>query len=164
MKPSDNEVQAPRRLRGVDRGFLLLVLGAVVLILIGLISIPLTARRTPSLAAANTPAGTVQRFYQAAYGGDWQAAHRFLSPTTQQQLSLTELQQQIGADLKNSQMVVTNTSVQTTTATVTVKVTHTQPGGLFNTGQYVSTNDVLLQREGNDWQIISGPFYLQPKR
>ncbi|GAC1564589.1 MAG: hypothetical protein NVS2B7_38610 [Herpetosiphon sp.] len=164
MTVPDRGSQLPARLRGVDRGFVLLVLGAVLLIIIGLISIPLIARRSAPLAAANTPEGTVQRFYQAAYQGDWNTAYDFLGGDTQRQLSLAELQQQVSSDLKNSQMVVSSTAVHDPTATVEVKLTHTRPGGVFDTGTYSGSHVVLLQREGSDWKIISGPFYVQPKR
>ncbi|MBA3943775.1 MAG: hypothetical protein H0X37_04350 [Herpetosiphonaceae bacterium] len=160
----DGGAQPRARRPGVDRGFLLLVLGAVVLILLGLISIPLLGRRTPALAPVNTAEGTVQRFYQAAYQGDYQAAYRFLSSDTQRQLTVSGLQQQIGDELKNSQMVVSKTTVHEPTATVEVKLTYVQPGGLFSSDQYTNNREILLQREGSDWKIISGPFYLEPKR
>ncbi len=156
--------QSPAKRPSVDRGFLLLVVGAILLIIVGLISLPLLTRRTPALAPVNTPEGTVQRFYQAAYQDDYQAAYHFLSSDSQLQLTMAELQQQLASELKNSQMVVSKTTVHEPTATVTVKLTYVQPGGLFSTGQYTNDREVLLQRQGSDWKILSGPFYLQPKR
>lgn len=145
-----------------DRGLLLLVGGAVVLIVLGLISIPLAARRTPTLAPATTPEGTVQRFYQAAYSGDYPAAYALLSPDTQRELSLIELQQQLSADLQNSQMRVRDTTTHDASATVHVQIVHVQPGSIFGSGEWQSEHDVLLQRAGDGWSIVSGPFYVAP--
>lgn len=51
-----------------------LIVSALALIAIGLESIPLMAWRTPTLAPVTTPEGIVQRFYAAAYRGDYRPA------------------------------------------------------------------------------------------
>lgn len=146
-----------------DRGLMLLVGGALVLIVLGLITIPLVARRAPTLAPPTTPEGTVQRFYQAAYGGDYDAAYALLDAETQRAISLIELQQQLSGDLDSSQMRVRDTTVRDASATVKVTIVHVQPGGLFGTGEWQTEHDVLLRRTGDAWAIVSGPFYVPPK-
>lgn len=164
MNKPEPAVRRRSVLGGIDRGFLLLIVGAVVLILLGLISIPLIVRRPPSLAAANTPEGVVQRFYQAAYQGDYQSAYGFLSSDTQHRLSQSDLHQQLSGELQNSQMGVSKTMVHDSTATVTITLTYVRPGGIFSSGEYSSSREVLLRREGDAWKIDSGPFFLEPKR
>src|SRR3712207_5545314 len=104
MEVASGEPEATPARRGIDRGLALLIAGALVLIVLGLISIPLASRRAPALAPAATPEGTVQRFYQAAYRGDYSAAYAFLSAEAQRHLSVAELQQQLSAELRNSQV------------------------------------------------------------
>lgn len=147
-----------------DRGFLMLVSGAIVLIILGLISMPLALNRAPTLAPATTPEGTVQRFYQAVYDSDYQLAYGFLSAETQLAISLIEFQQQISAELHNSQMRVSGATTHEVSATVRVTITHVQSGGIFDSGEWQSEHDVTLRREGDAWKIVSGPFYVAPAR
>jgi hypothetical protein len=137
--------------------------GAVLLIVAGLIAIPLAARRSPALAPETTPEGVVQRFYQAAYAGDYATAHGYLAATVRAQLSALDLQQQLAPQLRQTQMRVSSTSVHDSTATVRVALTHIQPGGLFGSSEWVEQLDIVLTREGAAWEIVSGPFYLSSK-
>ena len=144
----------------IDRGLAALILGALLLIAAGLIAIPLAVRRTPSLAPAATPEGTVQRFYQAAYNGDYSAAYAFLSADTQRRLSLIELQQQLSVELPRSQVRISTTRVTDSHATVRVILAHFSPDGIFGSNEWQEEREVLLQREGAAWKIVSGPFFV----
>jgi hypothetical protein len=144
----------------IDRGLVALILGALLLIALGLIAVPLTARRTPSLAPVATAEGTVQRFYQAVYNGDYSAAYAFLSADTQRKLSLVELQQQLSVDLFRSQVRISTTRVTDSHATVRVILTHFSPDGVFGSDEWQEEREVLLQREGAAWKIVSGPFFV----
>lgn len=141
-----------------DRGLFILVGGAIVLIIAGLISIPLANNRAPTIAPATTPEGTVQRFYQAAYGGDYEAAYNFLSADTQRAITLIEFQQQMSWEVQNSQMRVSSATARDSSATVRVTITRVQPGGIFGSGEWQNNYDVVLRREGAAWEIVSGPF------
>jgi hypothetical protein len=145
--------------RTIDRGLLFLLLGALLLIVIGLVSIPLLAGRTPSLAPETTPEGVVQRFYAAAYRGDYQAAYGYVSADAQRRLALADLQQQISSDLQKSQARVGTASINGASASVRVTFTHFEPGGLFGSQEWSFNREVLLQREGDAWKIIGGAFY-----
>jgi hypothetical protein len=144
----------------IDRGLAALILGALLLIAVGLIAAPLTARRTPSLAPMATPEGTVQRFYQAAYTGDYSAAYAFLSADTQRRLSLIELQQQLSVDLPRSQARISTTRVTDSHAIVRVTVTHFDPDSIFGSNEWQEEREILLQHEGAAWKIVSGPFFV----
>ena len=144
----------------IDRGLVALIVGALLLIALGLIAVPLTLRRTPPLAAVATPEGTVQHFYQAVYNGDYSAAYAFLSADTQRRLSLIELQQQLSVQLLRSQARISTTRVTDSHATVRVILTHFDPDGVFGSNEWQEEREVLLQREGAAWKIVSGPFYV----
>ena len=159
---SQNSRVTPER-RRIDPTLAGIVVGAVILIIAGLIAIPLAARRTPELAPETTPEGVVQRFYQAAYAGDYAAAHGYLAAETRAQLSALELQQQLAPQLQQTQMRVISTTVHDNSATVRVALTHFQPGGLFGSNEWTEELDIVLTREGDAWKIVGGPFYLPPK-
>lgn len=146
--------------RRIDPLLAAIVAGAVLLIVIGLVAIPLVSRRAPTLAPETTPEGVVQRFYQAAYAEDYAAAQAYLAAESRAQISLLELQQQLGGQLQQSQMRVTGATVSGAAATVQVTLTHVQPGGLFGSNEWNEQRDVLLSREGDSWKIVGGPFYL----
>lgn len=160
MHAAHAETEARPAGRTFDRGLIALIVGALVLIVVGLISIPLLASRTPALAPATTPEGVVQRFYQAVYSGDYSAAYAFLSADTQREFTLIELQQQMSAELQQSQMRVGTTAVHDSSATVQVTVTHFVPGGPFGSNEWSEMREILLQRENDTWKIVSGPFYV----
>jgi hypothetical protein len=149
--------------RRVDPLLAGIVVGALLLIVAGLIAIPLAARRAPALAPETTPTGVVQRFYQAAYAGDYAAAHAYLDTDARARLSAPELQEQIGPQLRQSQMRVIETTTHDTAATVRVTLTHVQPGGLFGSNEWTEDRDVVLKREGDAWKIAGGPFFLPAK-
>ncbi|GAC1546334.1 MAG: hypothetical protein NVS4B8_06940 [Herpetosiphon sp.] len=159
--PVQQDVRAglPPKTLAVDRSFVFLILGSIGLILVALISIPLLAQRPQVLAPADTPEGTVQRFYQAIYNEDYHTAYGFLTTKAQDKLSLDRFQQDMQGELKHSQMVVSHTSVHDETATVDITLHYVRSGGLFSDGSYDSSHSVLLTREGNDWKIARGPFY-----
>jgi hypothetical protein len=73
--------------RGIDRELALLIGGALLLIVAGLIAIPLAAGRQPALGPETTPEGVVERFYQALYRGDYSAAHGYFSADTQRRVA-----------------------------------------------------------------------------
>ena len=108
-------------------------------------------------------ANEVIPFYQAAYAGDYAAAHSQLAAEGRTQLSALDLQQQLAPQLWQSQMRVISTTVRSDSATVRVGLTHFQPGGLFGSSEWTEEIDVLLTREGDAWKIVGGPFYLPPK-
>src|SRR6266508_3363829 len=146
---------APAR-RRIDPTLAAIVIGAVILIGAGLVAIPLAARRPPALAPETTPAGVVQRFYQAAYAGDYVAAQGYLDAKARAELSAADLQQQLDPQLRQSQMRVVDTTIHDGNATVRVSITHFQSGGPFGSNEWTEERTVLLTREGDAWKITGG--------
>jgi len=143
----------------MDRGMIVLIVSALALIAIGLVSLPLLAWRTPSLAPVTTPEGIVQRFYAAAYRGDYRLAYSYLGADAQRALSVVDLQQQLNPDLQQSHVRVGTATISDTSATVRVTLTHFSSDGLFGSQEWSTEREVLLQREGDFWKIAGGAFY-----
>jgi hypothetical protein len=145
--------------RKIDPTLAGIMVGAIILIIAGLIAIPLATGRTPELAPETTPEGVVQRFYQAAYAGDYATAYGYLAAEARAQLTPSDLQGQLAPQLRQSQMRVASTTAPGDTATVRVVLSHFQPGGLFGANEWTEEVDVALKRENGEWKIVSGPFY-----
>lgn len=143
----------------IDRGMTALIVSALALIAIGLVSLPLMAWRTPTLAPVTTPEGIVQRFYAAAYQGDYSLAYSYLGTDAQGALSVVDLQQQLNPDLQQSQVRIGAATISDTSATVRVTLTHFSSDGLFGSQEWSTEREVLLQHEGNAWKIVGGAFY-----
>ena len=159
--PQDDHATPARR--KIDPALAVIVVGAVILIVAGLIAIPLAARRSPELAPETTPEGVTQRFYQAAYAGDYATAYSYLAAEVRAQLPEIELQQQLASRLRETQMRVIDTTIHDDSASVRAALSHFQPGGLFDSNEWTEEIDVALKREGQAWKIVGGPFYLPPK-
>ncbi len=138
-------------------GLWALVGGAALLVVIALLTIPLSARQQPVFAPLSTPEGVVQRFFDAVYRGDYAGAYGFLSAETQRTRSLAEFQNQIRYE-RNGEMRVDRVAVHDGTATVTVTITRFEPGGLFGSSQWSMQYDLLLERDGESWRIVGWPF------
>jgi hypothetical protein len=143
----------------IDRGMLVLIVSALTLIAIGLVSIPLMTGRTPTLAPITTPEGVVQRFYAAAYDGDYRLAYSYVGADAQRALSVVDLQQQLSPDLQQSQVRVGTATINDTSATVPVTLTHFSSDDLFGSQEWSAEREVLLQREGDTWKLVGGAFY-----
>ncbi|MGQ9926773.1 MAG: hypothetical protein ACUVS4_07865 [Chloroflexaceae bacterium] len=142
---------------GRNWGLWALVGGAALLIIIALLTIPLSARQQPVFAPLSTPEGVVQRFFDAVYRGDYAGAYGFLSANMQRERSLAEFQNQIRY-ARNGEMRVDRVAIHDDTATVTVTVTRFEPGGIFGGNQWSTQYDLLLERDGESWRIVSWPL------
>jgi hypothetical protein len=134
-----------------------LAAGAVILVVIALVAIPM-ADRPVELAPASTPEGVVQRFFDATYRGDYVAAYAMLSDETRRELSLAEFQARMRYE-RESELRVDDVALHGETATVTVTVTHYSPGGLFGGDEWSTRYDLLLEQEGDTWRILGEPFW-----
>ncbi|WP_025746046.1 hypothetical protein [Kallotenue papyrolyticum] len=146
--------------RAVDRALVLLLIGAALLIGFSLLSLVLVRQRTPPLAPADTPEGVVQRFYQAAYAGDYAAAHALLSRSVAARVTPVELERRLSADLRNTQLRVLRVRSYGDSADVEIELLHVAPGGLFGAHEWREERTVVLRREDGQWRISEGAFYL----
>lgn len=151
--------QASRLLRRPPRavwGLLGLIAAAVALIGVALLMIPTVSRRPLELAPLSTPEGVVQHFYDAIYRGNYGTAYALLSDQTQRDMPLEGFQGYANFN-RESEMRVDAVEVNDATATVTITVTHFEPGGIFGGNDWSYESKVLLEREGDSWRIIGLP-------
>lgn len=158
MVPTAPHPPLDERRRDDNRGLVALAGGAIVLIVLALVAIPLAGRRAAVLAPSTTPEGVVQRFFAATYGGDYTGAYAMLSDETRRDVSLAEFQERMRYE-RQSEMRVDGVVTHADSATVTITVTHYEPGGLFGGGEWSTQTDLLLARDGDTWRIVGEPFW-----
>jgi hypothetical protein len=152
-------ITSPRLLRRPPHaggGLVGLVAAAVALIGVALLVIPTVSRRPLELAPLSTPKGVVQHFYDAIYRGNYGTAYALLSDQTQRDMPLEGFQGYANFN-RESEMRVDAVEVNNATATVTITVTHFEPGGIFGGNDWSYESKVLLEREGDSWRIIGLP-------
>jgi hypothetical protein len=135
-----------------------LAIGALILIVIALISIPLAGQRTPEFAPTTAPEGVVQRYFDALYRGDYVAAYAMLSDEVRRERSLADFQERMRYE-RESEVRIDDVVIHDNTATVTVTMTHVEGGGLFGGSEWSNRADLLLERDGDTWQIVGEPFW-----
>lgn len=156
MTPSTHSPHIEQRRGGW--GLIALGLGALVLVVIALVTIPLAGREPPAMAPLSSPEGVVQRFFDAAQRGDYVAAYAMLSEPTRRDITLAEFQSRLRYE-RESELRIDAVAIHDTTATVSVSLTHYSPGGLFGGGEWTSQYDLLLERDGETWRIMGQPFW-----
>lgn len=156
MVPITHDPQINVRRPRLAWGLAALIVGALALVVVALVAIP-RGGRPPELAPASTPEGVVQRFFDATYRGDYVAAYAMLSDATRRELSLADFQARMRYE-RESELRVDDVALHGETATVTVTVTHYNPGGLFGGGEWSTQYDLLLERDGDTWRILGEPF------
>lgn len=157
MVPTTPEPQVHYRRPQVSWGLLSLTVGALVLIGAALLAISLAGQRPAEFAPISSPDGVVQRFFDATYRGDYASAYAMLSETTRRDRSLAEFQERLRYE-RESEMRVDAVAIHNGTATVTITVTHFDPGGIFGGSEWNSQYDILLERDGDTWRIVGEPY------
>lgn len=150
------------RVQRADAGLLILILGGGALILLSLLALAIPSRWGPQLAPPTTPEGVVQRFYLAAYNGDFDRAYSYLSQDAKRRISADDLEQ-LGSELRGSRIQVGMPKVQGDSARVEVAITRFGPVGPFGPEEWTERRDVYLRREAGTWKITGGAFLLVPK-
>ena len=156
MSATPSKDTARSTLWGFDRRLAILLGGAVLLIIAGLVAVPLAARRTPTLAAETTPEGVVQRFYQAVYTNNYSTAYGYIAASTKAKVTVSQLQQSLQYSVDNSQMRTGAVTIDGETATVIANLTTFGGGSLFSSNEWTNEQSILLKREGDTWKLVSG--------
>lgn len=156
MAQATHKTQSGRQ-PGALWGLLALASITLTLFVVALLVIFESGREQPVLASTATPEGVVQRYYAAAYRGDYAAAYAMLSESARRERSLSEFQS-IMRYQRASEMQIANVAIHGDTATVTVTLTYFSGDGLFGGSQWSNQTDLLLERDGETWRITGEPF------
>jgi len=150
--------------RQPDRFLIAIVVGLIVLLLAAGLGVVLLRQPVPDLPA-DTPGGTVQRFYSALDQKDYAGAYSYLSDSMSRKPTRAEFTSySANARSYSSQQRVRLGAAQVTgsDATLPVVITSFYNGGLFGgpfggSSEYTSTEIFTLRREGTTWRITATP-------
>jgi hypothetical protein len=163
MQPS------PPAARGTDRFLLGIVVGAALLIVVGIVAVFVTSR-TAALRPVDpdSPAGVVQAYVEALRAGDLDRAYGYLSRAAQASVSLDDYRRRayrpFVPDTAEQRVLVEPVTVGADTATVRVTISRfTARADPFSTSTYHQDTTVALVREDGAWRISRPvepyPFY-----
>ena len=164
--PAPDRAARPR----LDRFLIAILIGLAALFLVaGLAAI---FRQPPAQLPADSPGGTVQRFYNAILQKDYDAAYLLLSdnmtdkPTRDQFAQHNATQASYNNGQQNDRVRIATDTVQGDMAVVTVNITHfyTDSSPFGGSNQYTSTESFTLRKEGEIWRITEMPYQYIPYR
>lgn len=158
----------PARRPAPDRFLLAIVLGLVALLIIAGVAIGLSRQAAP-LLPADTPGGTVQRFYVAIQQQDYDAAYALLSATlpdrpTQDKFVAYNLGQSSSRrEQQDTRVSIKDAQISGSMAVVVVGITHYYNSGPFGgSNQWTAEETFDLQQEGAAWRITGLPYGYMP--
>ena len=155
--------------RGTDRFLLGIVVGAVILVVVGIGAVLLTSRTaTARPVDPDSPVGVVQAYADAVRAGELDRAYSYLSRVAQEALPLDEYRRRslrpFVGDTDEQRVLVEAVMVGTDTASVKVTISRfsARPSP-FSAGTYHRDTTVYLVREDGGWRISRPvepyPFY-----
>ena len=148
-----------RVLTGIVVGAVLLAGGAFAVILL---------RPEPTYLSEATPEGVAHNYLLALQRGDYPRAYAYLSPQlSRYPRSAVQFQQQFEDSylpqvIKVSSQTIATAVIEDARATVEIRETSFYGGGLFDSGQVVTTFEMELVRVGAEWKIKDSERYFLP--
>ena len=139
-------------MNGPDRT--VIAIGGGVLSIVVLAVVIVLAFGKPEVTAypANTPEGTVQRYLQAAYDGDDEAARELLSDRADGEMSRDPITGLFCQQSDGHQVRIASVDVGDTRATVRLQIEDVSGSGL-GFDRYSWERSVVLVFEGGGWKI-----------
>jgi hypothetical protein len=153
---------------GFDRFLTAILVGLAALLLIAAGALILARQPAPTLPA-DTPGGTIQRFYQALDREDYDAAYDLLSDRLKNKPTRAafieyHLEDRSYYDGRNSRLRITEERVRNDSAFVVVQITHyyNDPGPFGGSGEWDTKETFTLRHEADIWRISELPYGYRP--
>lgn len=148
----------------LDHYLLVILGGLVVLLIIAGVSVLLV--QPASQLPANSPGGTIQRFYTALDQDDYAGAYALLSdsmsakPTLQWFTRVNTTQRSNSYRAQSSRIRITNETIKGNTAYVEASITRyeSNPGPFGGSNEWTYTENFVLQQEQGSWLITDMPY------
>jgi hypothetical protein len=145
-----------------DRFLIGILVGVVVLLAAAGLSL-LVLRRPPPPLPADSPGGTIQRFYSALEQRNYSQAYDLLSDKMEHKPTRGSFTRAIADQYtygtQAARAGIDSEQIDGATATVTVRVTYYYGGGppLLGSNEYTSTETFTLAQEAGAWRITALP-------
>lgn len=153
-------------MKGTDR-FLIGIVAGVVLLVGVVIGVALLRSHEVSYQPEDTPEGVAHNYLLALQWEDYERAYGYLSPTLPgYPASAREFTDDVednawsfGRYDDDVSLAVEAVKVTDDRAEVSVRRTSFYSGGVFDSGQYSTTFDMTLHREGGEWKVVESDRY-----
>jgi len=155
-------------MKSSDKFLLAIVVGIVLLVLVAFVVV--LARPEPTYQAEDTAGGVAHNYLLALQQEDYGRAYGYLSPSlVRYPASPADFAEQV-ADSRwrfphnddEVSLAVLSEKVVGNSTRVEVRQSRFYGGGLFDSGQSISTFTMKLQQEPAGWKIVAGDRYFEP--
>ncbi|MBI3966226.1 MAG: hypothetical protein HY329_11390 [Chloroflexi bacterium] len=166
MASSNANVEvAPPRLSasartGPDWLLIAIVMGAVLLISVGLVMAFVKSEQSEAYVAGTAPGDVVHNYFLAVNHGDTKRAYEYLSVASRDKISYERFAQMASnwapADAPRPRLRIDSVQIDDETATVSVTIRRTvRPGpfGIVGSDELSYQSHIVLRREGEQWRI-----------
>ena len=152
-------------MKGTDR-FLIGVVAGVVLLVGVTIAVVLLRSGEVTYQPDDTAEGVAHNYLLALQREDYERAYGYLSPTlpgrpanVQEFTKDAEDHAWSFSQGENVSLAIEAVRVTGDRATVSIRETTYYRGGVFDSGQYTTSFDMTLRREGDEWGVVKADRY-----
>ena len=153
--PRDKRTEPGRRRPGKDKSGPDRTLLAALAVLVTVALAVVFTRGNPAPLDTATPAGVVQRYAQAATGGDETAAAAYLADAARKRCGAGER-----SSMDRLRVTLSGTTERADSADVRVLISVYEGGGPFGSSEYQVEDVFDLVRAGDTWLIDRAPWQL----
>lgn len=151
-----------------DRFLIGILIGVVVLLVVAGLSL-LVLRQPPRQLPADSPGGTIQRFYSALEQRNYSQAYDLLSDKMEHKPTRDAftryMADQFTYGTQTARVRIDSEQINGATATITVRATYNYGSGppLVGSNEYTATETFTLAQEAGGWRITTlAPRYQAP--
>ena len=153
-------------MKGTDR-FLIAIVAGIVLLVVAVLALALLRPNQPSYQPDDMPEGAAYNYLLALELEEYERAYGYLSPTLPGypddldafERNVEGSRWSFGYHDDEVSLAVESADASGDRARVVVRRTTFNRGGLFDSGQYSSTFEMTLRREGAAWKVTSSERY-----
>jgi hypothetical protein len=141
----------------MSRANRILAIALAVIVALAVVAALISRTQSASELPPGSPEATVQVYVDAALAGRYDEAARLLEPGSD--CDVADLNRLAGMGPQTTRVVLVDSSVEGSTATVRVKLVYAS-GNPFDTSEFSDTQTYRLKRSGSAWVLTEVPWPL----
>ncbi|HEU5144673.1 MAG TPA: hypothetical protein VFT81_05805 [Dermatophilaceae bacterium] len=141
----------------MSRANRILAIALAAIVVLAVVAAVISGTRSAPEVEPGSPEATVQGYVDAALAGRYDEAARLLEPGSD--CDAADLEQLTGMGMHAARVVLVDSAVEGSTATVQVDLVYAS-GGPFDTSEYTERHTYRLVRSGGGWLLTGVPWPL----